>query len=388
MDDRGGDMHKVAPIIVFTFIFILILPAASECKELKLLIINEDVEVINEVYEGETFLVYVTDKDYTSQPLDNYTVIFNGESYYFSRSDSNYPFCYLTAPQVDSDKVMQIVVKKEGYSDPHAEIKVKNKAKLFIYPTTFSVKSGDDITVQIKDEKGNPVENANVKLEVGGKEVFSQTDLNGVATLKAPDVDTKTVAYIEVSKDGYESTKIDGFISSPQESILDKLLDKNSFVVLGIALSLILFFAGTIRYVQRREGLQEESVEKIAEEEKYIEPQKETIKTDREIKPVSGDKIKIEEIEIRKPKGKVFNKEVTTKPSVSPVSFKPLKSKAKPDDWVVGGDSIIERINKKLGKAENNKKDLTKWLTGKEDIAAKVDEKIKELEKKKKSNSP
>jgi len=382
-------MQKSVSIIVFTFILLITLPTFSECKELKLLIVDKNIDVINEVYEGETFLVYVTDEDDSSQPLDNYTVIFNGESYYFSRSDSNYPFCYLTAPQVDSDKVMQIVVKKEGYSDAYAEIKVKNRAKLFIYPpTTFSVKSGDDITVQIKDEKGDPVENANVKLEVEGKKVLSQTNSEGVATLKAPDVDAKTVAYIEVSKEGYESAKIDGFISPPQESLLDKIGNKNFFVVLGIAFSLILFFAGTIRYIQRKDEFQEEHVERFTDEKKHVEPQKELIKADEEIKPVSRDKIKIEEIEVRKPERKIFNKGETAKPDVSPVSFKPLKPKAKPDTWVVGGDSIIEKIDKKLGKVEDNKKDLTRWLTGKEDIAAKVDEKLREIEKKKKSNSP
>ena len=382
-------MQKSVSIIAFTFILLIILPTVSECKELKLLIITKDVEVINEVYEGETFLVYVTDKDEPYLPLDNYTLIFNGKSYHFGEIDLNDPSCYLTAPQVDSDKVMQIVVKKEGYSDAYAEIKVKNRAKLFIYPaSSFSVKSGDDIIVQIKDEKGNPVKDVNVKLEVDGKEMFSQTDSSGIATLKAPDVDAKTVAYIEVSKEGYESAKIDGFISPPQESLLDKIGNKNFFVVLGIAFSLILFFAGTIRYIQRKDEFQEEHVERFTDEEKHVEPQKELIKADEEIKPVSRDKIKIEEIEVRKPERKIFNKGETAKPDVSPVSFKPLKPKAKPDTWVVGGDSIIEKIDKKLGKVEDNKKDLTRWLTGKEDIAAKVDEKLREIEKKKKSNSP
>ena len=187
-------MHKTVYMLTSVLLITLILASISQCKELELIIVNEDIDVINEVYEGETFLVYVTDKDNPSQPLDNYTVMFNGETYYFDRSDPNYPFCYLTAPQVSSDRKMQIVVRKEGYEDAYVEIIVKNKAKLFIYPSTFSVKSGDEITVEVRDENGNTVKDVDVKLEIEGKEIFSKTNASGIAVLKAPDVDTKTLA--------------------------------------------------------------------------------------------------------------------------------------------------------------------------------------------------
>ena len=105
-------------------------------------------------------------------------------------------------------------------------------------------------------------------------------------------------------------------------------------------------------------------------------------------KPVSKERIEIEEIIVGEPKKEGGKRIATAKPETSPISFRPSKPKAKPDTWVIGGDSIIEKIDKKLGKIEGKEKDLTRWLTGKEDIAAKVDEKLKEIEKKKKSNSP
>ncbi len=380
-------MHKTVYMLTSVLLITLILASISQCKELELIIVNEDIDVINEVYEGETFLVYVTDKDNPSQPLDNYTVMFNGETYYFDRSDPNYPFCYLTAPQVSSDRKMQIVVRKEGYEDAYVEIIVKNKAKLFIYPSTFSVKSGDEITVEVRDENGNTVKDVDVKLEIEGKEIFSKTNASGIAVLKAPDVDTKTVAYIEVSKEGYESAKIDGFISPSQGSLLDKLNSRNFFIAIGIALSIIFFFAGTIRYIQRKEEIQETCEENI-NEEKPVEFEGKPLRSIEDSKPVSKERIEIEEIIVGEPKKEGGKRIATAKPETSPISFRPSKPKAKPDTWVIGGDSIIEKIDKKLGKIEGKEKDLTRWLTGKEDIAAKVDEKLKEIEKKKKSNSP
>ncbi len=380
---RGGVMQRRRSIVVLLFLLTLILlPCVSKCKELRLIIVDEDIDVIDEIYEGETFLIYVTDKDDPSQPLDNYTIIFDGKSYYFSKSDPNYPFCYLTAPQVDSDKKMQIVVKKEGYEDGYAEITVKNKPRLIVYPSSFSVKSGEDITIEVKDEDGNPVEDAYVYLVVGKKKLSLETNANGIAILTAPEVDEKTSAYIEISKEGYEDARIEGYILPLKTSFINDFIDKNLLVTLGIAISIIFFFAGIIRYVRRREEIHESLVdETVGVDTSSGEEMERKVEDHR-------PKIEIEEIEIGRPERKVAKKVKSKKPEVTPISFRPTKLETEPDTWVVGRDSIIEKIDEKIGKAEGKKRDLSKWLTGKEDIAAKVDEKIKEIERKKRSNSP
>lgn len=368
-------MRKIAMIIPFILIATLMFSSISDGKELNLIVLDRNIEVIDEIFEGDTFLIYVTDKNDTSQPLYDYSVSFNDKMYYPAPND---PFCYITAPQVDHDQKMKITVRKEGYKDAYAEITIKNRARLFIYPSTFSVKSGEDLIFEIKDEKGNPIRDVTVKLVFDNKDISSKTDSSGRVVFKVPNVNAKTIAYVEVKKDGYEDVKIDGFISPPSQSLYDKIWNTNFIVVLGLAISLIFFFAGTIRYINRREQLQELYNEEIDEG-----------KVDIGVEKKHEEKVKIEEIEISKPERRLFErKSMITETKPQPVSFRADKPKPKPDTWVIGGDSIIEKIDKKLGEIDDKKRDTTRWLTGKEDIAAKVDEKLKELEKKKRSNPP
>ena len=206
--------RKAALTLVLLSMTLLVFSAQhGECKKFNIVVLNEDLEMINEVYEGETFLVYVSDASDPSQPLDNYTVIFNGNEYMFDRNDPNYPFCYLTAPQVDHDQSFQVVIKKSGYEDGKVIITVKNRAKLLVYPSTFSVKSGQKLTLQVKDEYGAPVPSAIVRLEIGSKSYPAKTDESGVATFIIPNVNVKTTAYLEISKDGFESVKIEGTVA-------------------------------------------------------------------------------------------------------------------------------------------------------------------------------
>lgn len=368
--------RKAALTLVLLSMILLVFSAQhGECKKFNIVVLNEDLEMINEVYEGETFLIYVSDASDPSQPLDNYTVIFNGNEYMFDRNDPNYPFCYLTAPQVDHDQSFQIVIKKNGYEDGKVIITVKNRAKLLVYPSTFSVESGQKLTLQVKDEYGVPVSDATVKLEIGSKSYTAKTDDSGMVTFILPTVKVKTTAYVSVSKSGFESVKIEGTITPQTPSGFP--IDANIIKIAAIVITVIFVVAGSIKYVQGRERLYESFRSLVKEKMEEISTGPERAS------PKGGPKI--EEIVINRPEeghGKFERSDKT------PVVFEPpRREKKEPDTWIVGSKSIIKKIDEKLGGTED-KKDVTKWLSAKEDIAAKVDEKLKEIERKRKSNSP
>lgn len=372
--ERRGMRERVVLTILMLLISISILSGNGYCKKLNIVVLNEDLEIINEIFEGETFLIYVSDSDDPSQPLDNYTVIFNNNEFVFGRDDPNYPFCYLTAPQVNHDQSFQILIKKVGYEDGKVTVTVKNRGKLFVYPPSFSVKSGHTLSIQVKDDNGLPVEGATVRLEVGSKNYTTKTDSEGIATITAPSVDTKTTAYLDVSKKGFESVKLEGTITPISQQ--GGFVDVNILKILALAFVIVFVFAGGIKYIQTRERILE-SIDirgKNAERE-LISSQDRGVRKD----------VKIEEIVIGRGEEKKMR---STKTNSLPITFKPPQEKrTKPDTWIVGSRSIIRKIDEKLGGGEK-RKDVEKWLTGKEDVIAKIDEKLKELEKKRKSNPP
>ncbi len=374
--------RKAVPILAVLFTILLVFSAQqAECKKFNIVVLNEDLEMINEVYEGETFLIYVSDASDPSQPLDNYTVIFNGNEYMFDRSDPNYPFCYLTAPQVNQDQIFQIVIKKDGYDDGKVTITVKNRAKLLVYPSTFSVESGQKLTLYVKDEHGISVSGAFVSLEIGSKSYTAKTDDSGMVTFTIPTVKVKTTAYVDVSKSGFESVRIEGTVTPHAPSGFP--VDPNVMKIAAIVIMVIFVVAGSIRYVQGRERLYEgsHSLFKGKTREISIEPERTAPRGGMKME----ESMKIEEIVINKPEEDRGNFKKTGKTSA--IFGSARRGEKGADTWIAGSKSIIKKIDEKLERAED-KKDAIEWLSAKEDIAAKVDEKLKEIERKRRSNPP
>jgi len=347
------------------FLIIVLLPTLAslvEAKELQVWAVDRNFMLIDEVYEGEEFGVYVTDADDPRHyPLANLTIEFNGEEFYVSEDNpSTFPICYLQAPEVAENKIMKIVAKKEGYEDGIREIMIINKKKLLINLLS-SVKSGEKLNVLVEDESGEAVPGVNVKLIMDGKEVYSTyTNKYGLASLSIPEVEENKKFLIVASKANYKSAKVEGEIKCSSSAFH---LPSYILPVLGIIGIAIFIFAGVIKYV-RREG-------EFSEKEEH-EVRKIPDFTQR------GD-IKIEEIVVRKPE-----KHVNSKPIKSHRPCKIGKTGMGPEEWILGEDSIIAKIDEKIG--GKAKVDTSQWLTGKEDIIEKIDRKLKAYDKRRKQD--
>ena len=353
-------MLLLAVLILFT--------SQVEGKKLNVMVLDENNHETREILEGRNFSVYVSDADDPfMNPLGDYVVEFNGRIYELKETDPDFPFCYITAPLVTSDQKMSLLVRKEGYEDAVVNITIKNVPKLLLFPQTFEIKPGESIEIEVRDENGKAVEGAKVELIIDGEKQVRFTNSSGMVVFTAPDVDRKTLAYIEASKEGYESTRIDGFITPPAGSFFDLFKDEQTFLIIGLALSMIFLFAGAVRYIRKRE----EFLEDYGTAEAKKEP---NTQRDR--------RLEIEEIVIRKPE------EGRRKETRAVDYYEKSRVKAGPDTWVIGRESVIEKIDEKLSGSKIKKKDITRWLTGKEDIASKVDEKIREIERRKKARTP
>lgn len=347
------------------FLIIVLLPTLAslvEAKELQVWAVDRNFMLIDEVYEGEEFGVYVTDADDPRHyPLANLTIEFNGEEFYVSEDNpSTFPICYLQAPEVAENRIMKIVAKKEGYEDGIREIMIVNKKKLLINLLS-SVKSGEKLNVLVEDENGEAVPGVNVKLVMDGKEVYSTyTNKYGLATLPIPEVEENKKFLIVASKANYKSAKVEGEIKCSSSAFH---LPSYVLPVLGIIGIAIFIFAGVIKYVKRGEEFSK--------------------RKGHEVRKISGFTqkrgVKIEEIVVRKPE-----KRVSSKPTKYHRPYKIGKTGMRPEEWILGENSVIAKIDEKLG--GKAKVDTSQWLTGKEDIIEKIDKKIRKYDKRKKQD--
>jgi hypothetical protein len=348
-------------VVVGILFIALLLPftilSCGENRQLRIIVINEKFEIIDEIEEGEEFIVYAVDvDDPSSYPLSNLTIVFNGKEYFISE-DAPYPMCDLTAPQVSEDKDLRIIAKKDGYDDGYQTITILNIKRLRISPTTFSIEGDSTFKIKVTDEENNPISDAEVELTIPRVKTYKVvTDENGVAELNIPSVEEQTSAFIRVSKAGYESATIQGIIRSvtPPFPLIPFVL------IVGI---IIFVFIGIMK-MERRRVLSKES---------------------KEVR----EGVRIEEITIGVPELRIEERpeRIEKREEREKREEKGERIDTKPDAWLVGTNEIRAKIDKKIGGAPPSKIDVTKWFTGREEIIAKVDEKIRQYDKRKKQKS-
>ncbi|HID25980.1 MAG TPA: hypothetical protein EYP23_05930 [Thermoplasmata archaeon] len=392
---------------------------SKETKQLQIIPVDKEfTTVLTEVYEGEEFGVYVVEIDGPSTPLSDLDIIFNGENYYVNYSNPDtYPICILTAPQVDKDTQMYITANKEGYEIAQQEITILNRKQLQILPSHVSVEGEGQINIMVMDEENTPLPGVKVTFKIqGGESYDATTDQHGKVSFSAPSVEKDTTFFITASKESYESATIQGVVKAVSNGLLPSL---PVLPIVGLAVFIILIFAGVVKRLHREEAI--DGIEKGSNMFKPLHPsspsktknhstisiaqithsetrfQEKTSETRPQtpqassMREHSGGKrkaVRIEEIVIGKPETPLPpTKKVMQKETKEPVRIAKLTHKATPDAWVVGENSVRDKIDRKIGGSESSKKDVTRWLTGTEDIASKVDEKLKQYEKKKKDEN-
>jgi len=196
-------------IIVTTLVFVLIatiIPMSGQAGKIKKELEIHAPAVVN---EGESFVVYVTERG-SNITLNDVKITWLGQIYYTNET------VYLTAPEVNHTRIEMIYAEKEGFlpaKKPVTILDVPEQPRLILTAPTY-VWGGDMFSVFVTDNLYRPITGALVTFYVplGGGQNGSgnETDyieihytINGSAVFTAPFVDEPIIGSISAVKDGY-----------------------------------------------------------------------------------------------------------------------------------------------------------------------------------------
>jgi len=130
----------------------------AQGEQLFIYMTNEDYEEIDEIYEGENFLVSTYTLNENSNPVYQIDVEieFDGNT---SQITTEYPEITLKAPQISEDTPYIIKASKDGYAPAEETITILNKQlQLIITLDDYVVKANERFSVTVTDnENKNPV---------------------------------------------------------------------------------------------------------------------------------------------------------------------------------------------------------------------------------------
>ena len=174
-------------LLLLNFIFLSHFTVAEDENRLFIEINDTEHVIINEVYEGDIFIVsvYIIDKNGKPVWYNDFLIEFNGILYYPNDNAE----VELDAPTVGEDTSFLIIAYKDNYI-ASTNITIKNKPLLKIIPETYTVEANKKFSVKIKDESGNPIENAAVFIQ-SVINANTTTNKDGIAWFTAPKTRTE-----------------------------------------------------------------------------------------------------------------------------------------------------------------------------------------------------
>ena len=193
-------------VILFSNILVSNLAAAQE-EELILDITDGSYEQINEIFEGEYFLVstYILNESDIPTYQVNVKIEFDGKTYQIIAEGEN-PELLFEAPQVSEDTLFIIKASKVGFSSDNLTINVLNKPQLIITPDAYTVEANKQFSVIVTDENGKYIKGATVGIQsCTGEGSTDITNDNGRAWLIAPEIHSEITLIAQ--KDGYSTFK-------------------------------------------------------------------------------------------------------------------------------------------------------------------------------------
>jgi len=379
-------------VILFSNILVSNLAAAQE-EELILDITDGSYEQINEIFEGEYFLVstYILNESDIPTYQVNVKIEFDGKTYQIIAEGEN-PELLFEAPQVSEDTLFIIKASKVGFLSDNLTINVLNKPQLIITPDAYTVEANKQFSVIVTDENGKYITGATVGIQsCTGEGSTDITNDNGRAWLIAPEIHSEITLIAQ--KDGYSTFKpvILGVNRNPGSI---ELLIQNPYAPIFIAIVLLVFAIFYVNLRQKNtmvknsnkvfkkhsskqynsEGGNNPTPSYIASK-KTVEKYK--LKENDKIEPKRGPKI--EEIRIHRSSN---DKKII---SIGDGDNRERKKSSgniidKHDcEWFEGTNNIKYEIDKITGKIDEEGVD--KWFEGTGDIRAKIDEKVRKKDK-------
>jgi hypothetical protein len=379
---------KVKYIVILTILLILLFSNIVVAQEQQLFI-----EVNDEVYENEDFLVSAYTLDENDMPIFQIGVEieFNGMPYNITDESA---VVSIKAPQVSKDTSYIIKASKSGYASFQTTITVKKQLSLIITldGSKYTVKTNEKFSVVVKDENDNPIAGATVGIQ-GGIGDVEPTNVDGRAWLTAPS--DRTEITIKAQKEGYQyattTVKID---ASPG---LIEILMQSQYTPIALAVIAVIVAIVLVNLRQRKQiDVRTKEISKaqtlkqsssqgavvsmqpsVKIENQPANQYKQTENIDRESK--RGPKV--EEIRISRSRKEKEIVHINAEEEKVDETI-PRKVRRRHEyDWFEGTDDIRYEIDKITGKIDEEGAD--KWFEGIDDIRAKIDEKVKKKDKKK-----
>mgnify|MGYP001574075200 CR=1 FL=1 len=243
-------MNFMGLIIFLLLVSTLFFPRTSSQDEPLLIIEIYDSTDWNEsagdvFFEGRTYDIMVSTENETV--VLNVTISLLGVTYVTNLTE---PFITVASPQFDDTESFVINATKEGYLPAEVVITVV-KGQLSINTDRGTVEENKEFQVIVKDQDNKPVEGAYVYITTDATPVM--TDTQGVAYLRAPDVEIMTTTTIEVIKGGYLEGSTNIRVENA-ESLTFGLTESQFLKLLPvlIAVLVVIFSIGFVVWRQRR----------------------------------------------------------------------------------------------------------------------------------------
>lgn len=354
--------------------------------------ITKDKDPIEEVCEGEFFVVSVLDPNSgeDSPYLRDVFIKFDGGTYHITLENEQAEIS-IEAPSVYDDTTYIINASKEGYVSTETNITVLNK-KLVITLDYYTINVNERFSVLITDEStGDPVEGVAVKIVETDVDV-QYTKANGRVTLVAPENAGEIT--IAAQKQGeYRQVTESIYVNKPS-SFWGEIVNNEYFFI--VVAAIILVCAIIFVNLRSRKNIYDRSKEITNEKmiNKYtpkddIATKSNDKKEEINLQGFSGAPVRsqpkkdprVEEIRISRPKIKKEIVKVETEEDKANKVVSEKRIKRKDYDWFEGTDEMRYEINKLTG--EIDEEGLDKWFEGVSDLKVKIDEKIKKKDKKK-----
>jgi hypothetical protein len=376
-------------IILLLIVYSISAPVISTQDEPALIIEIYDSNDWNEsvgtvFFEGRNYDIIVSSENETVVLDVNISLL--GISYTTSVIE---PFITVLAPRFDEYESIIIKATKEGYLAAEVEITVM-KGQLSAVTDRGIIEEKKGFQVTVEDQDHTPVEGALVYVIPEANPIA--TDLQGIAYLRAPDVEKVTTVTIQVIKSGYfpGSTNIrvenaEGFILNLTESTFLQILP------ILIAIIVVIFAMVYVVWRQKRTTMiprQSTRIEPADVPNKFQqEKQGPRFKNDSAINHVKEKQT----ISISPPQSRVEEIRIPVERKIKETTILSKEKEARgvsehqkkeKDDWFKGQEYMRYKLDELTGKIDQ--KTDGNWFEGEHDSKYKIDETLRKNFKKKK----
>jgi hypothetical protein len=377
----------LSPSLLFLIMISIVSPSVVSQDEPGLIIEISDSTNWNEsigaiVLEGRSYDITASSENESVVLGVNFTIF---EIPYQTSLDE--PFITVEIPSYEDTPSLIITATKDGYRPATMELAVL-KGELTIQTESNVVEENTVFQVTVTDQNKNPVADALVYLTEDATPI--STNVQGIATAKAPEIEIFTTLTLEVTKEGYLPGSASLRIENVEGSVFT-LTESRFLQILPVLLAVLVVIVSILYVLLRKRNIPNktqqnpptESVEKPTHDHK----RRQQSRTDTTQYPQTKKRpltntipeSRVEEIRIpvqaKKKETTILTEEKTLE--------QPTEDDGKhPDEWFKGQDYMRYKIDELTGKIDLNTDG--KWFEGEQDTKDKVDEALKKNLKKKK----